>query len=65
MQVTLLMALRLGVPLKYSQRLARLTLTNYLFHPPQYVDTLRCREGGAWDLQPTRPSQPWHDQALG
>lgn len=64
MQVSLLMALRLGVPLKYSQQLARLTLSNYFLHPPQYIDTIRCREGGVWDLQPATPSPPWHDLSL-
>jgi hypothetical protein len=60
MQVSLVMALRLGVPTNYAHQLARLNLTNYLSHPPQYIDTARCREGGAWDLQPNEPSPPWH-----
>lgn len=64
MQLTIVMALRLGVPVNYSQQLARLTLDNYPLHPPQYVDTNRCRENGAWDLQPNTPSPPWHDLAL-
>jgi hypothetical protein len=64
MQVTLLMALRLGVPLGYSEQLAHLTLANYALHPPAYVDTFRCREGGAWDIAPNQPSPPWHNYGL-
>lgn len=60
MQVSIIMALRLRVPLAYSQRLARLNLDNYLRHPARYIDTTRCRENGAWDLQPNKPSPPWH-----
>ena len=58
MQVSLLMAVRLGVPLRYSQQLARLTLSNYFLHPPEYVDTIRCREGGVWNLEPNRHRHP-------
>lgn len=64
MQVSIVMALRLGVPLQYSQQLAHLTLANYFLHPPEYVDTVRCREGGVWDLQPNQPSPPWHNLSL-
>jgi hypothetical protein len=64
MQVSLVMALRLGVPLRYSQQLAHLNLANYFLHPPQYLDTIRCREGGAWDIAPNQPSPPWHDLGL-
>jgi hypothetical protein len=64
MQVSFVMALRLGVPLRYSQQLGRLTLVNYFTHPARYIDTSRCREGGAWDLAPNEPSPPWHDLAL-
>lgn len=61
MQLSIVMAYELGVPPGYSSELARLTLGNYLLHPPQYIDTFRCREGGAWDLFPGHPSPPWHD----
>jgi hypothetical protein len=64
MQVSLVMALRLGVPLRYSQQLAHLNLANYFLHPSQYVDTIRCSEGGAWDIAPNEPSPPWHDLGL-
>jgi len=60
MQVSVVMALRLGVPATYAYQLAHLNLINYYLHPPRYIDTGRCREGGAWDLQPDGPSPPWH-----
>jgi hypothetical protein len=60
MQVSETMALELGVPAGYAAQLAHLTLANYPLHPARYIDTYRCREGGAWDLQPSRPSPPWH-----
>jgi hypothetical protein len=64
MQVAPLMAYELGVPARYATELAHLQLGNYFFHPPQYVDTVRCREGGVWDLQPSVPSLPWHTGGL-
>lgn len=64
MQVSPLMAYELGVPAHYATELARIQLGNYFQHPPQYVDTVRCREGGAWDLQPQSPSLPWHSGGL-
>ena len=63
MQISIVMAYMLGVPRKYSNQLARLTLGSYFLHPPQYVDTVRCREDGTWDLSPSHPSPPWHDYA--
>jgi hypothetical protein len=64
MQVAPLMAYQLGVPARYAFKLAHLQLGNYFLHPPQYVDTIRCREGGLWDLQPTLPSAPWRTAGL-
>jgi hypothetical protein len=61
MQLSSLMAYQLGVPVRYSNQLARLTLSNYFMHPPQYVDPSRCREDGIWDLTPGHPSPPWHN----
>jgi hypothetical protein len=63
MQLSIVMALDLRVPVVYSVRLARLTLMNYFAHPSGYIDTLRCQENGSWDLFPNRPSPPWHDFA--
>jgi hypothetical protein len=63
MQLSIVMALNLRVPVAYSVRLARLTLMNYFAHPSGYIDTLRCQENGSWDLFPSRPSPPWHDFA--
>jgi hypothetical protein len=61
MQLSIIMAFELHVPFAYGARLARLTLANYFTHPARYIDPLRCREDGAWDLFPHRPSPPWHD----
>lgn len=60
MQISPLMAWKLGVPASYAVGLARLNLANYSGHPPRYVDYYRCREGGAWDIDPEQPSLPWH-----
>jgi len=60
MQSTTMMARQLGVPGAYADRLGRLTLRNYSLLEPGYVDRSRCREGGAWDLDPDQPSPPWH-----
>ena len=61
MQLSLFMALTLGVPRGYADKLARLNLLNYPLHPARYVNYARCREGGVWDLFPKIPSPPWHD----
>lgn len=61
MQLSIVMAVELGVPLVYANQLARLTLANYFLHPPRYIDTIRCRENGVWDLTPGKPAPPWHD----
>jgi hypothetical protein len=60
MQTSMFMANTLGLPGSYGARLARLTLKNYPLHPPRYINKQRCREGGAWDLWPDRPSPPWN-----
>jgi len=60
MQSTGIMARLLGVPPGYADRLARLTLVDYSLLEPEYRDERRCREGGMWDLDPERPSLPWH-----
>lgn len=60
MQLSWAMGAGLGVPYGYATRLSRLSLGNYFLHPPQYVDTIRCRENGQWDLLPGKNSLPWH-----
>jgi hypothetical protein len=60
MQLTTFMAIELGVPAHYAQRLGQLSLQDYWSRPPDYIDTSRCREDGAWDLFPGEPSEPWH-----
>jgi hypothetical protein len=60
MQLLWLTARSLGVPLPYAQTLSKLSLENYGFHPPAYVNRSACRENGAWDLFTGRPSLPWH-----
>src|SRR3989442_15914508 len=61
MQLSIVMAANLGVPLSYDKQLARLNLINYATRPLSYRDSYKCRENGAWDIFPTRPSPPWHD----
>lgn len=60
MQLSLVVAIRLGIPRTYAESLARLSLQNYGSHPPRYRDPGRCRENGEWDLFPSRNSPPWH-----
>jgi hypothetical protein len=60
MQLSFVTGVQLGLPLNYAENLDRLSLRNYFDHPPNYVDTNDCREGGAWDLFKTKPSLPWH-----
>jgi hypothetical protein len=60
MQLSYITARYLQIPAWYALALAKLTLGLYLLHPAQYIDTIRCREGGMWDLVPLRPSLPWH-----
>lgn len=61
MQLSWVSAENLGVPAGYAYSLSRLTLANYPFHPPSYVNRAECREDGAWDLFKGRPSLPWHN----
>ncbi len=61
MQLSWVSAENLGVPASYAYSLSRLTLANYGFHPPSYVDRADCREDGALDLFKGRPSLPWHN----
>jgi hypothetical protein len=60
MQLSFVTGRKMGLPLQYAENLDRLSLRNYLRHPPSYVDPLRCREDGAWDLFRGTPSLPWH-----
>jgi len=60
MQLSFVTGVQLGLPLAYAENLDRLSLRNYFSHPPNYVDTRDCREGGAWDLFRSKPSLPWH-----
>jgi hypothetical protein len=61
MQLNWITADVLGVPIRYSTRLSHLSLGNYRYHPASYVDPLRCREDGVWDIWKNTPSLPWHD----
>jgi len=61
MQLSWVSAENLGVPESYAFSLSRLTLANYPYHPPSYVNRAACREDGAWDLFKGRPSLPWHN----
>jgi hypothetical protein len=60
MQLSFVTGWKMGLPLQYAENLDRLSLRNYFSHPPRYIDTSRCREGGAWDLFKGKPSLPWH-----
>jgi hypothetical protein len=60
MQLTILLAVKLGVPYWYADRLAHLNLENYSRRPPNYIDRTNCREDGAWDLFKGHPSPPWN-----
>jgi hypothetical protein len=64
MQLSWLLADKLGVPYAYSARLARLNLQNYWTRPPEYRNLSLCRESRAWDLLKNQPSLPWHDLGL-
>ena len=57
--LSIVLASELGVPAAYDAQLARLNLVNYFRRPPNYIDTVDCRENGTWDLFPNRPSPPW------
>ena len=50
----------LGIRGQYLKGLSRLFLAAYKLLPARYRDPVRCREGGAWDLEPKIPSSPWH-----
>jgi hypothetical protein len=60
MQLSIILALRLGVPYKYADSLAHYNLVNYAGQPPNYRDPSRCRDQGPWDLFKGHPSPPWH-----
>lgn len=60
MQLSVVLATHLGVPYSYAFRLAKFNLLNYQTRPPSYQDQYHCRENGAWDLFPNKPSPPWH-----
>jgi hypothetical protein len=60
MQLSILLALDLGVPYRYADGLARYNLVNYVTRPPSYRNPSKCRENGAWDILPNRNSPPWH-----
>lgn len=60
MQLSYVLADKLGIPPTYSLSLARLNLANYAHRPPSYIDTQRCREGGQWDIYPNENSPPWN-----
>lgn len=60
MQLTAYTAKALGVPWRYAENLGRETWWNYPEHPPRYVNPAACREDGAWDIFPNKPSLPWH-----
>ncbi|HEX4679200.1 MAG TPA: hypothetical protein VH210_08390, partial [Gaiellaceae bacterium] len=64
MQLSFVTGISMGLPALYAENLDRLSLRNYFTHPPSYVDTGRCREGGQWDLTPTRDGLPWHMPAV-
>jgi hypothetical protein len=64
MQLSIILAIQLGVPYRYANRLSKYNLENYRLRPPSYQDPSRCRENGAWDLYPNTPSPPWHSFAL-
>ena len=64
MQLSFITGWKMGLPLAYAENLDRLSLRNYPEHPPSYVNTARCREGGAWDLYPKSLSLPWHLPAV-
>ena len=63
MQLSMILAQRLGVPRTYAERLAHLNLANYGLRPTRYRDPFRCRENGEWDLFKGRNSPPWHNFA--
>lgn len=60
MQMSIIMAIDLGVPYNYADQLAKLNLVNYASRPPSYQNYSACRDNGAWDLLPNQPSPPWH-----
>ena len=60
MQLNFVTGWKMGLPIQYAENLDRLSLHNYFKHPARYIDTTRCREGGAWDLFKGKPSLPWH-----
>lgn len=60
MQLSIVMAVKLGIPYSYADKLAKLNLVNYQDRPPSYQNYGFCREGGRWDLFPSMPSPPWH-----
>jgi hypothetical protein len=64
MQLSVVLAVDLGVPYRYAFGLSRFNLQNYATRPPSYRNLRNCRENGAWDLFQDRPSPPWHNFAV-
>jgi hypothetical protein len=64
MQLSFVTGISMGLPAIYAENLDRLSLRNYFAHPRAYIDTGRCREGGQWDLTPSRQGLPWHMPAV-
>ena len=60
MQTADVLGWHLGIRGQYLRGLSRLFLAAYKFLPARYRDPVRCREAGAWDLEPKSPSSPWH-----
>jgi hypothetical protein len=60
MQLSIVLAVDLGVPYRYADGLAKYNLMNYATRPASYRNTRNCREDGAWDLFKGHPSPPWH-----
>jgi hypothetical protein len=60
MQLSIILAVELGVPYSYADKLSKYNLENYRDRPPNYQDPVHCREGGPWDVYPKTPSPPWH-----
>lgn len=60
MQLSIVLAVYLGVPYAYADGLAKYNLQNYALRPASYRDLTNCREDGAWDIFKGKPSPPWH-----
>jgi hypothetical protein len=60
MQLSIILAVKLGVPYQYANSLSHYNLTNYRNRPPNYINTSNCREDGTWDIFKGHDSPPWH-----